>query len=49
MMTSLGRFGDRRLKNGGAFLLDRLLGLGQCGISLRALGGDRAGGLVRIP
>jgi DDE family transposase len=43
MMTSLGRFGDRRLENGGAFLLDRLLGLGQCGISLRALGGDRAG------
>ena len=41
--ASLGRFGDRRLQKGGAFLLARLLGLGQCGIGLRALGGDRAG------
>jgi hypothetical protein len=43
MMRSLGRFGDQRLQTGGVFLLNRLLGLGQCGISLRALGGDRAG------
>ena len=42
MMTCLGQFGDSRLERG-AFLLGRLLCLGQSGISLRTLGGDRAG------
>jgi hypothetical protein len=45
MMTSLGGFGDNRLEEGGAFLLERLLDAGHRGISLRAMGGDRAGEL----
>jgi hypothetical protein len=45
MITSLGRFGDSRLEKGGACLLNRLVGFGQSGISLRDLGGGRAGEL----
>jgi hypothetical protein len=43
MLTSLGHFGDSRLERGGALLLERLLTVGQAGIDLRGLGGDRPG------
>ena len=42
----LGRFGDRRLEKGGAFLLARLCTVGQSGVCIRTLGGDRAGELL---
>ena len=45
MMTNLGRFGDKRLRDGGAFLLERLLDSGHDGISIAAMGDDRAGQL----
>ncbi len=45
MMAGLGKFGDKRLARGGAVLLQRLLDTGHSGISLRAMGGDRAGEL----
>lgn len=45
MMAGLGKFGDKRLEKGGAFLLERLLDTGHSGISLRPMGGDRAGEL----
>jgi len=43
ILSNLGHFGDARLENGGAFLLERLCALGAQGISLRRLGGERSG------
>jgi hypothetical protein len=43
ILTNRGYFGDARLEKGGAFLLERLCALGAQGISLRRLGGERAG------
>lgn len=43
MEAELGEFGDRRLARGGAFLLERLAEVGQSGVRVRSLGGDRAG------
>ena len=43
MSMGLGRFGDRRLEKGGAFMLERMLEAGRHGVRVRALGGDRAG------
>ena len=43
ILSTLGYFGDERLEKGGAFLLERLCALGAQGISLRRLGGERAG------
>jgi hypothetical protein len=37
----LGYFGDRRLENGGQFLLARLVEVGQRGVQVRTLGGSR--------
>jgi len=42
MEGSLGRFGDRRLEKGGR-LAGRLVSVGQSGISVRRVGGNRAG------
>jgi hypothetical protein len=42
-LTTLGHFGDKRLQAGGAFVLDRLLTVGQTGVRVRPLGGIRAG------
>jgi len=41
-MNDLGSFGDWRLAEGGARLLERLVEVGQGGISVRSLGGDRS-------
>jgi hypothetical protein len=41
----LGRFDDRRLEQVGSFLLERLCTVGQSGVCVRTLGGDRAGEL----
>lgn len=43
MQQDLGRFGDRRLQNGGADFLARLMEIGPSGARVRPLGGDRAG------
>jgi len=43
MDMELGEFGDRRLARGGSFLMERLVEVGQSGVRVRALGGDRAG------
>lgn len=43
MDLSLGRFGDARRARTGSFLLERLVTTGGCGITVRSLGGDRAG------
>jgi hypothetical protein len=43
MPPSLGRFGDARRQATGVALLERLVEVGQSGISLRALGGGRSG------
>ncbi len=43
ILTNLGYFGDARLEKNGALLLQRLCALGAQGISLRRLGGERAG------
>jgi hypothetical protein len=43
MDYTLGRFGDRRLERGGAFLMERLITVGQSGVRVRPLGGHRAG------
>jgi hypothetical protein len=43
MDYGLGDFGDARLKKGGAFLHRRLVEVGQRGVAVRALGGNRAG------
>src|SRR3954471_24069037 len=43
MEGSLGRFGDPRLEKRGAFLLARLVSVGQSGVSVRRVGGNRAG------
>lgn len=43
MPPSLGHFGDARRQQVGADLLARLVEVGQSGVSVRALGGDRAG------
>jgi hypothetical protein len=42
MTAHLGRFQDRRLHAGGIRLPERLLGVGQRGVRVRRLGGDRA-------
>jgi hypothetical protein len=42
-LTTLGHFGDKRLQDCGAFVLDRLLTMGQTGVRVRPLGGNRAG------
>jgi hypothetical protein len=47
MPPSLGRFGDTRRQAAGIDLLARLVEVGQGGVSLRGLGGDR-GGEVRF-
>ena len=41
MTGDLGYFGDRRLEQGGALLLQRLVEVGQQGIKVRRLGGTR--------
>jgi hypothetical protein len=43
MQNSLGAFGDRRVDRAGAFLKERLIEVGQSGVRVRPLGGDRAG------
>jgi hypothetical protein len=43
MRRSLGHFGDSRRHDAGVDLRARLVSVGQCGVSVRALGGDRAG------
>jgi hypothetical protein len=43
MPPSLGRFGDARRHAAGAALLARLVEVGQSGVSVRALGGNRPG------
>lgn len=43
MALTLGHFGDTRLQECGAFILDRLLTVGQTGVRVRPLGGNRAG------
>ena len=43
MGLTLGHFGDKRLQECGAFVLDRLLTVGQAGVRVRPLGGNRAG------
>ena len=45
MDTTLGYFGDKRLQASGALLMERLLAVGQSGVSVRKLGGNRAGEL----
>ena len=41
MEQGLGYFGDQRLRKTGAFLLDRLIDVGEAGVRIRPLGGDR--------
>jgi hypothetical protein len=43
MLDSLGHFGDTRLARSGRFLAQRLAAVGQVGITVRRLGGSRAG------
>jgi len=43
MPPSLGQFGDKRRCAAGIDLLARLIEVGQSGVSVRALGGDRSG------
>jgi hypothetical protein len=43
MVVGLGRFGDHCLEKVGGFLLQRLVEVGQGGVRLRPLGGNRAG------
>jgi hypothetical protein len=43
MGDSLGQFGDPRRERSGSFLLDRLIEVGQAGVRVRPLGGNRAG------
>jgi hypothetical protein len=43
MPPSLGRFGDARREAAGIDLLARLVEVGQSGVSVRGLGGDRSG------
>ncbi len=43
MAYGLGSFRDERLRKGGAFLHQRLVAVGQRGIAVRSLGGNRAG------
>ena len=43
MGMMLGHFGDQRLQDCGVFVLDRLLTVGQAGVRVRPLGGNRAG------
>ena len=43
MDYGLGSFGDVRLEKAGAFLHRRLVTVGQRGIAIRSLGGNRAG------
>jgi len=45
MDLALGRFGDRRLEQSGAFLLNRLIDRGAEAVRVRRLGGNRAGEL----
>jgi len=39
----LGKFGDARLEKRSGWFLSRVLEVGTCGVSLRRIGGDRAG------
>lgn len=43
MDNSLGAFNEERQERSGIFLMERLIAVGQSGISVRALGGSRAG------
>ena len=43
MELTLGRFGGERLEKGGPFLCERLVAHGGKGVSVRGLGGGRAG------
>lgn len=43
MESDLGYFGDDRLRQGGAFLLNRIIEVGESGVRVRPLGGNRAG------
>ena len=43
MDCGVSHFGDRRLDQAGSFLHDRLVKLGPRGISVRSVGGNRAG------
>lgn len=43
MDNSLGVFNEERQERSGIFLMERLIAVGQSGISVRALGGNRAG------
>jgi hypothetical protein len=43
MGDSLGQFGDPRRERAGSFFLARLIEVGQSGVRVRPLGGDRAG------
>jgi hypothetical protein len=45
METPLGEFGDKRLEAISVLLMERLLAVGQSGVSVRKLGGSRAGEL----
>ena len=45
MDTPLGEFGDKRLQAISVLLMERLLTVGQSGVSVRKLGGNRAGEL----
>jgi hypothetical protein len=51
MGDSLGQFGDPRRERVGSFLLARLIEVGQSGVRVRPLGGNRAGEvrLGRVP
>ena len=43
MPPSLGHFGDARREKAGIDLLARLVDVGQSGVTVRTLGGDRSG------
>jgi hypothetical protein len=43
MDRSLGAFNEERQERSGIFLMDRLIAVGQSGVSVRALGGSRSG------
>ena len=43
MDNSLGGFNEERQERSGIFLIERLIAVGQSGVSVRALGGSRAG------
>ncbi len=43
MCSAVSHFGDKRLDTAGSFIHDRLVKVGPRGISVRSLGGNRAG------